>query len=61
MDIRFFQGQPVLVLERFEDGSVRCCTVSNGRGLAFEFVTQEDQLVAAETDNSAGADARRHG
>lgn len=45
MDIRLFQGQPVLLLERFEDGSVRCCAVSNGRGLPFEFITEEDTLM----------------
>lgn len=61
MDIRLFQGQPVLVLERFEDGSVRCCAVSNGRGLPFEFITEEDALMPEETNNSAGADVRRCG
>ena len=45
MDIRFIQGQPVAVLERFEDGSVKCRVVSTGRGLAFEFVTEEDALT----------------
>jgi hypothetical protein len=59
MDIRLFQGQPVLVLEHLEDGAVRCCAVSNGRGLAFEFVTQEDALMPQETNDSAGADVRR--
>ena len=56
MDIRLLQGQPVLLLERFEDGSVRCCAVFNGRGLPFEFITEEDALMPEETNNSAGAE-----
>jgi hypothetical protein len=61
MDIRFIQGQPVLVLERFDDGTVRCCAVYTGRGLPFEFITEEDALMPEETNNSAGADVRRYG
>jgi hypothetical protein len=57
MDIRYCHGQPVLVLERFEDGSARCCAVSSGRGLAFEFITQEDALTTEEGNNAA-ADGR---
>jgi hypothetical protein len=48
MDIRLFQGQPVLVLERLGGGSVKCCAVSSGRGLPFEFITQEDALMPEE-------------
>jgi hypothetical protein len=55
MDIRLIQGQPVQVLERFEDGSVRCRAVATGRGLPFEFITEEDALMPEETNNSAGA------
>jgi hypothetical protein len=61
VDIRLFQGQPVLLLERFEGGSVKCCAVFSGRGLPFEFITAEDTLTPVETDNSAGTDARRRG
>jgi hypothetical protein len=61
MDIRLFQGQPVLVLERFARGSVRCCTVFSGRGLSFEFITEEDALMPEETNNSAGAGVKRYG
>ena len=61
MDIRLFQGQPVLVLERFARGSVKCCAVFSGRGLPFEFITEEDTLTPAETNNSAGADVRLRG
>ena len=60
MDIRLCQGQPVLVLERFGDGSVKCCAVFNGRGLAFEFITEEDALMPEETNNSAEAGVRRY-
>jgi len=61
MDIRLCQGQPVLLLERFANGSVRCCAVSTGRGLPFEFITEENALMPEETNNSAGADVRRRG
>jgi hypothetical protein len=61
MDIRLYQGQPVLLLERFEGGSVKCCAVFSGRGLPFEFITKEDALMPEETNNSAGADIRLHG
>ncbi|HUB46475.1 MAG TPA: hypothetical protein VMB73_15955 [Acetobacteraceae bacterium] len=59
MDIRFIHGQPVLILERLEGGSVRCGAVSTGRGLAFEFITEEDALTPVETNNAAGADVRQ--
>jgi hypothetical protein len=61
MDTRLIQGQPVVVLERFADGSVRCGTIFNGRGLAFEFITQEDALMPVETNNTAEVDVRRGG
>lgn len=59
MDTRFIQGQPVVVLERFADGSASCCAVSTGRGLAFQFIAEADMLVPEETNNSAGADVRQ--
>jgi hypothetical protein len=61
MDIRLFQGQPLLVLERFDNGSVRCCAVFSGRGLPFEFITEENALMPEEINHSAGVDVRRCG
>ncbi|HUN41683.1 MAG TPA: hypothetical protein VMU81_15465 [Acetobacteraceae bacterium] len=52
MNIRFIQGQPVVVLERLEDGSVRCGAVSTGRGLAFEFIMEEAALTPEEPNNT---------
>jgi hypothetical protein len=61
MDIRLIQGQPVLLLERFEDGSARCCAVSTGRGLQFEFITREDALMPEETTGFTEAGVKRRG
>ena len=33
----------------------------SGRGLPFEFITQEDALMPEQTNNSTGADVRRRG
>jgi hypothetical protein len=59
MDIRLFQGQPVLLLERFEGGSVKCCAIFSGRGLPFEFIAEENALVPEENNNSAPAGEAR--